>query len=515
MTKRRKIKRKPISAAALALTALAGTVAPAAEPVATRPNIIFIFPDQLRSDALGCYGNPYAITPNIDALAATGTRFANCYSTNPVCLPARTSIITGKYCSQHHVHDNGGLPAADEPCWPALLRDSGYYTALVGKLHLWEQFRTPCFSAIDHGFQYRQMLEGKASLANGVEESGWYFDYLRDRNLPMPYAFSADPECRRLGLARISEYEEADYIDGVIGARAVRQILEGRKLSLKKNKPFCMQVGICSPHEAYDPPRKFFDMYDGVKIPDPIFNPDHNSTKSPRFQKFLKGCARAVEFSADGYDADALERIRFMRRCYMATVSCVDEQVGRIVQALKDAGIYENTVIILTSDHGDFIGERGGIQKGPFLYEDNLHVPLIIHAPFLGTKPGVVQGLVQNSDVFATVLDFAGIPVPAKSLSRSLVPLMRDPTATVHDAVFAEVFDRKMIRQGNYKLIVEKDPAGTEFYDLAKDPGETTNLACDSKDPGKATSNPESLSIMNDLLRRMMLWQSECEGRVK
>ena len=92
-----------------------------------RPNILFIFPDQLRHDMLGCYGHPSAITPNIDALAAAGTRFANCYSTNPVCLPARSSIITGKYCNQHHCHDNGGLLSADETCWPALLRDSGYY----------------------------------------------------------------------------------------------------------------------------------------------------------------------------------------------------------------------------------------------------------------------------------------------------------------------------------------------------------------------------------------------------
>lgn len=492
----------------VALTPMAGE----AESAAPRPNIVFLLPDQLRHDALGCYGHPSAITPNIDALAARGTRFANCYSTNPVCLPARAGMITGKYCNQHHCHSNANLPAATEVCWPALLRDSGYYTALVGKLHLWEQYRQPCFSAIDHGFQYKQMVEGKASLGNGVEESGWYFDYLRDRNLPMPHPWSSDPECLRRGFARISEYNEVDHIDGVIGARAVRQILEGRKLSVKKNKPFCMQVGFCSPHESYDPPRKFFDMYEGVALRDPVFNPAHNRFKSPAFQAFVGLCAKKVGFSMDGYDADALERIRFMRRCYMATITTVDEQVGRIVQALKDAGVYENTAIIFTSDHGEFSGERGGIQKGPFLYEDNLHVPLIIHAPFLKTRPGVVDGLVQNMDIFATALDLAGLPCPKNSLSRSLVPLMRDRSAIAHDAVFAEASDRKMIRQGRYKLIVEKDPLGTELYDLEKDPRETANLARDRADPTKTTPNPEHLSIMNGLLHRMMLWQRECEG---
>lgn len=478
-----------------------------------RPNIIFIFPDQLRHDWLGCYGHPAAITPNIDALAAAGTRFANCYSTNPVCLPARAGIITGKYCSQHHCHSNADLPAADEVCWPALLRDDGYCTALVGKLHLWEQYRQPCFSAIDHGFQYRQMLEGKASLANGVEESGWYFDYLRDRNLPMPHAWPADHECRRHGFARISEYPEADYIDGVIGARAARQILEGRRLAVKKNRPFCMQVGLCSPHEAYDPPREFFELYAGAAIPDPLFAPSHNQTKSPSFQSFVAGCAKRLGFPLDGYATEALERMRFMRRCYLATISCVDRQVGRIVQALKEAGLYENTAIIFTSDHGEFIGERGGIQKGLFLYEDNLHVPLILHAPFLGTRPGVVEGLVQNSDIFATVLELAGAACPPNSLSRSLVPLLREPQTTVHDAVFAEAADRKMIRQGAYKLIIEKDPAGTELYDLQTDPGETVNLARDSHDPTRVTSDPEALAVMNSLLRRMMLWQAECAKR--
>ncbi|MFW5858074.1 MAG: sulfatase [Planctomycetota bacterium] len=477
-----------------------------------RPNIVFLFPDQLRHDMLDCYGHPAAITPNIDALAAGGTRFANCTSTNPVCLPARAGIITGGYCGQHHCHSNGNLLSRDAVCWPALLRDSGYYTALVGKLHLWEQYRDPGFTPVDHGFQYAQLVEGKASFANGVEASGWYFDILRDRGLPLPHPFAGDPDCRRVGSARISEYGEMDHIDGVIGARAVRQILEGRLLSKRRDQPFCMQVGLCSPHEAYDPPQECFDLYAGVELPDPVFDPAHNRTKPPAFQAYVEACARKTGFPLEGYDVDALERIRFMRRCYLATVTHVDRQVGRIVEALQEAGVYENTAILFLSDHGEYAGNRGGIQKGLFLYEDNLHVPLILHAPFLGAAPGVAEGLVQNIDVFATVLDLAGLPIPEGTLSRSLVPLVRDPSATVRDAAFAESFDRKSIRRGRYKLIVEADPAAVELYDLQADPGETVNLARDPADPDRPTRDPAVLAVMNDLLQRLVQWQRDCEG---
>lgn len=474
------------------------------------PNIVFIVSDQLRHDMLGCYGNPVAITPNVDALAAGGTRFANCYSTNPFCLPARAGMITGRYCNQHHCHSNGQVLAPDEPCWPALLRDSGYYTALVGKLHLWEQYRDPPFTPVDHGFQYAQIVEGKASFSSGVEESGWYFDYLSDRGLGAPHAWASDPECRRMAHARISEYGQADHIDGVIGARAARQILEGRKLSRRRDKPFCMQVGLCSPHDAYDPPREFFDMYD--EVPDPVFDPEENRAKSPAFRAYVERCAERVGYPLEGYDAESIERIRFMRRCYLATVTFVDHQVGRIVQAMKDAGVYDNTAVILTSDHGEFTGDRGAVQKDYFCYEENLHVPLILHAPFLDAPPGIAEGLVQNMDVFATALDLAGLAPPPSTPSRSLLPMVRDPSATVRDAAFAEHFDRKMVRQGRHKLIVENDPLGTELYDLDADPGETVNLARDPDDPDKPTPDPRALSVMNDLLRRMVRWQHECEG---
>lgn len=473
-----------------------------------RPNILFIFADQLRYDALGVSGHPVAITPNIDRLAREGTFFRQCYSTNPVCLPARASIITGKYCHDHHCHDNGQVLAADETCWPALLRDSGYLTSIVGKLHLWEQWRTPCHSAVDHGFQYCQTVEGKNSFSSRVEESGWYYEYLRDQGLPLPARAAFDPECLHYLKARISEYDEADHIDGLITTRAIRQIVDGPRRDL----PFCMQVGICSPHEFYDPPQGFFDMYEGVDLPDPVYDQAELAQKSPAFRDFQAKQREAHGLAPEGNSSADRERMDFMRRCYLANVTFVDHQVGRLVEALKTAGIYENTAIVLVSDHGEYTGDYGAIQKGMFLYELNVHVPLVIRAPGVGQVPGVSDSPVQNLDIFATMLDLAGLPLPAHSYSRSLLPALRDPAAIIRDAAFAETFDRKMVRQGDWKLIVDDSPLGVELYNLAEDPRERHNLARAAADPTAPTRDPEAMAVIVRLLRRLVQWHVETEN---
>lgn len=471
-----------------------------------RPNIIFLISDQLRHDMLPTGGNSACIAPNIERLAETGTYFENCYATNPVCLPSRTSMITGKYCHEHHCQINQQVMARDEVCFPALLRDSGYFTAAIGKLHLWEQWVRPCKA--DVGFNLRNTIEGKYSLNSRVEESRLYFDYLADRGLELPHRFpKVDGDYERKLHARVSEYEDRDYIDTFLTTRAIRVIEDAFR------GPFMLQLGLCSPHEFYDPPAEYLAMYDGVEIPGPVFSARSVARKSPSFRKFQREVTEKCSLPTDEWDDAAIERIKTMRRHYLATVTCVDRQVGRLIDALKKKGIYENTAIVFVADHGEFTGDHGAVDKNLFMYECNLHVPLIVHAPFLGTGGTRVGGLVQNLDVFSTVLEMAGVDVPANVSSRSLVPMLNDAGARGRTAVFAETFGRIMVRKGDFKLI--RDAEYAELYDLARDPMEQENLAVGAD--GRKTARPEILRIVSELENEIVEWfvRTEAAGAVK
>jgi arylsulfatase A-like enzyme len=444
-----------------------------------RPNILLLFADQLRHDSLGGYGHPAAITPNLDRLAAEGVRFTRCYANNPVCLPSRSSLMTGRYCHQHHCHRNDDVLARDEVCYPAMLRDSGYFTAVVGKLHLWEQFQDRC--TVDHGFQVRETVEGKFSLSGRVDESWPYFDFLEDRGLDLPYRFGLGDEAKASLFSRISEYEEGDHLDGWIAERAIRQIRRGWMRDRPGGGPrvSMMQVGLCSPHPYYDPPRSCYDLYEDVEIPAPTATAEGLAAKGPAVRAFHEECRRNYGLSALPYDEESLRRIREMRRCYLACVSQVDRQVGRIVEALKESGLYEDTIIVFSADHGDYQGDHGLIRKEHFLYEANVHVPLIVHSPLLDGGGRECDEPVQLLDLFATFLDLAGLEAPPQTASRSLLGLLDGEQAGVRQAVFAECGKRKMIRRGEHKLLTDGTAEGLELYDLAADPREQVNLAAD------------------------------------
>ncbi|MCF6177426.1 MAG: sulfatase-like hydrolase/transferase [Victivallaceae bacterium] len=437
-----------------------------------QPNIIFILVDQLRHDMLGCYGHPVAITPNIDQLAAHGVLFENFYATNPICLPSRASMITGKYVHDHHCHHNIDLMSSDEICFPALLRDNGYNTAVIGKLHLWEQWNGHC--AVDHGFQFQSLTEGKHSQHSRVEESGMYYDYLNEHDLPLPFSYDSKEQINKMFWSRISEYSPDDHIDGVITNRAIRFIDQhDNKL---RQRPFMMQIGLCSPHEFYDPPQGYYDLYEGIDIPEPTYVPDSVAQKSNMFRDAVDKKLTDFYLPKTAWGQETIEKVKAMRRHYLATISFIDDQVGKIVDALKRNAIYDNSVIVFAADHGEYQGDHGMIIKNNFLYEPNVHVPLIISAPATARENIRVDAFAQNVDLFATFLDIAGVAKPEKSYSRSLMPLVKGSAIEGREAVFAEMYDRRMIRKGKYKLLYYGNEKYLELYDVDIDPLEQHNL---------------------------------------
>ncbi len=471
-----------------------------------QPNIVFILVDQLRHDMLSCYGHPTAITPNIDKLAENGVLFENFYATNPICLPSRVSMITGKYVHNHHCHHNINDVDRDEICFPALLRDNGYNTAVIGKLHLWEQWTG--HSAVDHGFQFKSMTEGKHSLHSRVEESGMYYDYLNEHGLPLPFSYDSTDQINKMLWSRISEYSPDDHIDGVITNRAIRFINQhDNKL---QQRPFMLQVGLCSPHEFYDPPQEYYDMYEGVEIPEPVYNPDSVAQKSKMFRDAVDKKLTDFNLPKTIWNQETIAKVKDMRRHYLATISFIDAQVGKIVDALKKNGIYDNTVIVFAADHGEYQGDHGMIIKNLFLYEPNLHVPLIISAPKFIRQNIQVEKFAQNIDLFATFLDFAGIPLPADSYSKSLIPLAKSDDATGREAVFAEIYDRRMIRKGKDKLLYYGKDKYLELYDVESDPLEQHNLIHESNPDRHRYDN-----IVQELLVDLINFFIETESNVK
>lgn len=437
-----------------------------------QPNIVFILVDQLRHDMLSCYGHSCAITPNIDKLAENGVLFENFYATNPICLPSRASMLTGKYVHDHHCHHNVDLMNRDEICFPALLRDNGYNTAVIGKLHAWEQWNAHC--PVDHGFQYQSMTEGKHSIHSRVEESGMYYDYLKEHNLPLPFSYDSTEQINEMLWSRISEYSPDDHIDGLITNRAIRFIDQHQ--NKLRSRPFMMQVGMCSPHEFYDPPQEYYDLYEGIDIPEPVYDPDSVAQKSTMFREAVDKKLTDFKLPKTVWDKKTIEKVKDMRRHYLATITFIDAQVGKIVDALKRNGSYDNTVIVFASDHGEYQGDHGMIIKGHFLYEANVHVPLIISAPKMIRQNVRIKDLVQNVDLFATFLELAKVPKPESSYSKSLLPLTKDADASGRDSVIAEMYDRRMVRKGKYKLLYYSNEKYLELYDIETDPLEQNNL---------------------------------------
>jgi len=344
-------------------------------------------------------------------------------------------------------------------------------------------------------------VEGKFSLSSRVEESRLYFDYLRDRGLDLPYRFPhEDPAFYRKLATRVSEYADEDYVDTFLTTRAVRIIEDSGRC------PFFMQLGLCSPHHFYDPPQEYLDLYDGVDIPDPVFDPQATAQRSPSFRRFQADVTDRHELPREDWDEATLERLRRLRRHYLATVTCVDRQVGRVVDALKAKGIYENTAILFVSDHGEFTGDHGCVDKHLFMYECNVHVPLVVHAPFLGHVQARADGLVQNLDLFATILALGGVDPPGDVAARSLLPMLAEPNHPGRDVVIAQSADRIMLRKGHHKLV--RDAEFVELYDLAQDPWEQHNLAPDP------THRERVLAMTHEIVNLMVETETRCEDDI-
>jgi len=441
----------------------------------TGPNILLICTDQQRFDALGCYGNPDIETPNLDRLADESVVFENCYVQNPVCAPSRASLMTGRYVSGHGLHANGvDLPASHD-LFSRRLADAGYDCGLVGKLHLGACQYGRSEPRADDGFRVFRWAHDPYP---GSSENA-YHRWLR----------ASHPELYESAVASDGQHSwdtmptEAHYSRWV-GDEAIDFLRSSRQL----DRPFLFVCNFFDPHHGFGAPKEYLDRYDPLSLPRPVTRDGELDDEPPVLaessQRSYAGHARG---SAEYTDQELQET----RAAYYAMVTLVDDEVGRILEALDAADLTQDTIVVFTSDHGEMLGDHQLMLKGPFMYDCAVRVPLLIRWPGV-TSPSRRSELVQWVDLAPTFLDAAGQEVPSRYQGASLRGLLTGSDPGWRNWALCQYRDSghrhdppvhvTMLRHGEWKLVVHhgRPSSGRErtgqLFNLAADPDELQNL---------------------------------------
>ncbi len=425
------------------------------------PNILLIQADQMAAPALPFHGHPVVKAPHMSALAAEGVVFDSAYCNSPLCAPSRFSMLSGLLASQIEAYDNAAEFPATIPTFAHHLRSLGYRTVLSGKMH---------FVGPDqlHGFERRVTTDIYPA------DFGWTADWERpgerlDFYHTMLSVAEAGPCERSLQL---------DFDEEVAhqSARAIYDL--AREEGEAGKRPFFLHVSFTHPHDPYTITRDYWDRYEDAEIDLPRVPARGRDWLDPHSRRVFDACGMAK------YDLNEA-RVRAARHAYYGAISYIDDQVGRLLAALKSAGVEHDTVVILTGDHGDMLGERGLWYKMSF-YEWAARVPLVVYAPGRFAARRIARN-VSLLDLYPTLVDLAGggePDLPAPLPGRSLVPLMNGRAEGWPDAVHGEylaegaVGPLVMIRRGTHKYIVGED-SPAQLFDVAADPDELTDLIAD------------------------------------
>ena len=482
-----------------------------------RPNFVFIFSDQQRQDTLACYGADWMNVPNLNALADQSFVFENAYVAQPVCTPARATIMTGLYPHTagpivNQIHLDESVPVISE------MMSDEYYKGYMGKWHLGNDL------VPQHGFDEWVSTEDGHRFAKPEQRYmvSSYNQYLVDQG------YTPDRERNGVGVfSSDAHYEmpEEHQMASFLGDRAAEFI------EANSDKPFILYVSTFEPHSPYHGP--FMDMYDPETLPvGPAFlqNPESASlVNRVRADYFLQFMQDGVDQTQDNYmmryaasreDVSTELGWRTLRAHYMANISLVDGMVGRITAALERAGVADNTVVVFTSEHGDMMGDHGMLEKRSF-FEEASRVPLLMRVPWLSAESTPVSGSVGHIDLVPTLLDLTGHEVPANLQGKSLKPVMEGESDLSGNDVFIqwngtsnEIPDRflgsaeinrmlalpwrSVVTPDRWKLnLCAGDQC--ELYDLNTDPHEMNNLFDD----------PAQKDRVRDMAARIRTWQHQ------
>jgi uncharacterized sulfatase len=457
------------------LTAFIAAEQPARAPQATRrPNVLLIMADDLNND-LGTYGHPLVQTPNLDRLASRGVRFDRAYNQFPLCSPSRVSLLTGLRPDTTRVHDlqtdfRNVLP--NVVTLPQMFKRNGYLTARVGKIYHYGNPGQIGTSGLDDPASWDMVVNPRGI---DKDEETQLTNLTPARQLGSALAYYASPA------------PDEAHTDGKVAAETIR-LLENNK-----DRPFFIGAGFYRPHCPFIAPRKYFDLYPLERIPAP-----------PLMSETLTQTPPAAWFTVPPNWGISEQGQRESIRAYYASITFLDANVGRILDALNRLQLADNTIVIFLSDHGYQLGERGQWMKQT-LFERSARAPLMVAGPGVSAKGRASSRVVEFLDLYPTLADLTRLAAPAGLHGRSLAPLLKDPQTKWDHPALTQVrrgtgentFMGYSVRTDKWRYTEwDNGKRGAELYNEVDDPDERHNLAADPK-------HRRTVSEMQRLLRRV------------
>jgi arylsulfatase len=429
------------------------------------PHIILIMTDQQRFDTIAAWGYDHMITPNTDRLVQAGLSFRAAYCPGATCIASRAAMFTGMWPHTTGVYSFDTW--ANHRNWVQDLADAGYWCASIGKMH---------FSPRDvpGGFHERVIVENPTNLtlAGGGADDDWG-RYLSLHGAERPNARNqSDPDWLQKHQGVPWHLDEHLHSDVFIGNSAVAWIRSHRG-----ERPLFLQVGFTGPHEPWDPLPRHLEMYADRALPPAVWREGELEDKPPQHVRVKQHHATTWHESQIELDGATAEDLAEMRRHYYAKITTVDEQIGRVLDALKVRGYLDNSLVLFCSDHGELLGDHTMAYKW-LMYDPIVHIPLIVWDNRPGrtaASPAEVHDLVSLMDVGPTVLEAAGIDIPTYFEGRSLLPYLGGTAPDAHPYVFCEDNYQVMMRSPTHKLVYYLGQEAGELYDLEEDPGELFN----------------------------------------
>lgn len=436
-----------------------------------KPNVLFIMTDDLNCD-LGSYGHPLVKSPNIDRLAEEGVLFENAYCNYPVCGPSRASFMTGLYPEQNGVTVLRRMFRDYVPDVVTLsqhFKANGYSAARVGKIY---HYDNPKGIGTDGH-------DDPASWDTKINPRG------RDKD-EEDKIFSLRPGAFGATLSWLAaEGADEEQTDGMVATESIQLL----KQYAEAETPFFLAVGFYKPHTPYVAPKKYFDLYDPSQIQVPQIPDGYWDTLPEPARKSVTAFKNQIDLPED--------IARKAIHAYYATISFVDAQVGRVVNALDELGLRDDTIVLFSSDHGYHMGEHGHYQKNT-LFENADRVPLILSAPGKFESGKRTKAFAEMIDFYRTLSDLAGLsPPPDYVQGTSLRPVLEDVSRSVRPNAFTQLINGYTLRTRHFRVTKWKEgaPNNLELYDRRTDPVEMVNLA----------GNPEYRKELERLLKELDL----------